>query len=317
MPARLIMTLTALLALTACSYDFERSSEILDRRILAIQVDPPELAGGTPAPDSVQARALVVDPSDPLAVTEVRWWSCLRPPRAADGVGTAENTRCPEGEGTALLSSSSAALDAVSLNIPLPPELAGFLATGSDFPSPQIHVQLELDSERGPLLAVKQVTVTGKLPEGQEPNRNPALQKLTLDGEDWLPDAPRTLKYGECPDEKKKEVDAEDGSRVRVCEHEIEPLFDEAESQFYEIRGFSGEKELERERLRFSWFTEAGSFRRGTTLQFDERDPSPDNVGPKAFWREPPSRTERATLWVVVRDARGGTAWERREVIFE
>jgi hypothetical protein len=67
----------------------------------------------------------------------------------------------------------------------------------------------------------------------------------------------------------------------------------------------------------FSWFADAGSFRRDVTRQFDPRDPSPDNVGPKAVWREPPAKTERATIWAVVRDGRGGITWGRREVIFE
>jgi hypothetical protein len=40
-------------------------------------------------------------------------------------------------------------------------------------------------------------------------------------------------------------------------------------------------------------------------------------VGPQNDWREPASKRERATLWVVVRDRRGGTTWARREVIFE
>jgi hypothetical protein len=317
MSARMMMALGALLSLTACSYDFERSSEITDRRILAVLVDPPELAAGTPVPDSVQVRALVVDPADPLAVAEVRWSSCLRPARAAAEAGRAENTRCPEDEGTVLHASGSAPIESVSQSIPVSGDVSGMLAAGEGLPAPQIHVQLEVESEKGPLVAVKQVTVTTRLPEGQEPNRNPAIQGLKLDGTDWLPDEPRVIKYGDCPDERKKEVVGEDDSLVRVCEHSLEPSFDEAELQFYEERGFSGEQELQRERLRFAWFATAGSFRQDITRSFDPRDPSPDNVGPQNKWREPPTRTERATLWAVVRDGRGGITWARREVIFE
>jgi hypothetical protein len=178
-------------------------------------------------------------------------------------------------------------------------------------------VQLSVSSDSGDLVAVKQVVVTSVLPDGQEPNRNPVVKGLTLDGADWLPDSPPTLTYGDCPDEEKKEVEAKDKTLVRVCEHEIEPLFDDSEAQYYYDRGLSGETELQRERLRFSWFTDAGSWRRDTTTQFDPRDPSPDNVGPKAFWQEPTEKTERATVWVVVRDGRGGTTWEQREVLFQ
>ena len=318
MPARRMMTLAVLLSLTACSYDFERSSEIRDRRILAVQIEPPEVAGGAPLPEFVRVRALVVDPANPQASAEVRWRSCLRLPRAAADVGEAENTRCPEDENTLLLTSGPVPLEAISLGAPLPPDLAGLLSAESDAPALQLQVQLEVGSESQPLVAVKQLTVTSRLPEGQEINRNPVLQRITLDGTDWLPDTPRTLKYGDCPDDRKKGVQAGDGSTVNVCEHDVEPFFDEqTQSQFYEARGLSGEPELQQEILRFAWFTDAGSFRRNTTRQFDPRDPSPDNVGPQNSWREPATRTERATLWLVVRDGRGGTSWERREVIFE
>jgi hypothetical protein len=191
------------------------------------------------------------------------------------------------------------------------------LVAAAGQPVPQMHVQLEVDSEKGPLVAVKQVTVTTRLPEDQEPNRNPAIQGLKLDGTDWLPGEQRVIKYGDCPDERKKEVVGEDDNLVLVCEHDLEPFFDEAEQQFYEDRGFSGEPELQRERLRFDWFATAGSFRLDITRSFDPRDPNPGNVGPQNDWREPPTKTERVILWVVIRDGRGGITWARRELLLE
>jgi hypothetical protein len=325
MSARPAILFTALLLLTACSFNFERSSEIRDRRILAIQADPPELAGGTSRPSSVQLRALVVDPGDPLAAAETVWRSCIIPATGgfpdADGDGEgrfgSSSRLCPEGDATVLHASGSQPISSLSQSIPVPEEVGEVLASGADVAAPQIQVQLSVSSERGELVAIKEVTVTARLPEEQEPNRNPAIQGLSLDGTEWLPDGARTIRYGDCPDEQKEQVEAEDGSLVRVCEHDLEPLFDEAEAQFYKARGFSGELEVQRERLQFAWFTDAGSFREGRTEQFDPRDPSPDNVGPKNSWREPPSKVERATLWVVVRDGRGGTTWTRREVLFE
>lgn len=316
MSARLIPLVT-LLALTACSYDFERSSEVIDRRILAIQVDPPELAGGTALPDSVKARALVVDPANPLGAAEVTWSACFLPALSNGNDGDAQNKRCPDEDSTVRLPVGSTPLSAVGLTLPVPPDVVSLLGSGTDIPSAQIQMELSVSSDQGELVAVKEVAVTPVLPEGQEPNRNPVVKGLTLDGTDWLPDTPRTITYGDCPDEKKKEVEAKDKSLVRVCEHPIEPLFDESESQYYNDRGFSGETELQKERLRFAWFTDVGSWKQDVTRQYDPRDPSPDNVGPKSFWREPPEKTERATIWVVIRDGRGGTNWERREVIFQ
>ena len=317
MTARPLPLLAVLLSLTACSYDFERTSEVLDRRILAIQVEPPELAGGTAPPSSVQARALVVDPGAPLAVTEVSWWSCMFPERA-EIQGDDGEARCPDSEATVLHASGEAPLSAISQSIPVPEEVAGVLASGLDVSAPQLQVQLQAGSDAGELFGIKVVTVRAKLPEGQEPNRNPVLQGLTLDGADWPADSPRTLKYGECPDERKTEVGGAEGTRVSVCEHEIEPLFDEATAQFFQARGISGQLETQRERLRFAWFADGGSFRNNQTRQKNPRDPVPDTVGITGVWREPPAKPERATtIWVVVRDGRGGTHWERREVLFE
>lgn len=325
MSTRPAILFTALLQLTACSFNFERSSEIRDRRILAIQAEPPELAGGASRPSSLQLRALVVDPSDPLAVAETTWRSCIFPAiggfpdRDGDGNGPfgGGDKVCPEGDATVLHASGSQPISSLAQSIPVPEEVAEVLASGADVAAPQIQVQLSVSSDRGELVAIKGVTVTARLPEEQEPNRNPVIQGLSLDGTEWLADGSRTIRYGECPDDQKEEVEAEDGSLVRVCEHDLEPIFDEAEAQFYKERGFSGDLEVQRERLQFAWFTDAGSFREGRTEQFDPRDPSPDNVGPKNSWREPPTRVERATLWVVVRDGRGGTTWTRREVLFE
>lgn len=317
MSPRVLLRLAALLGLTACSYDFDRPSEVVDRRILGIQVEPPELVAGMPMPSSIQARALVVDPKEPLAVTEVSWWSCTFGERGeAPGPDDGE-ARCPNTGATVLHASGEVPLSTVSQSIPVPEEVAGVLASGEAFTAPQLQVQLQVRSEAGDLVGIKLVTVTARPHEGQEPNRNPVLQGLSLDGVDWPADAPARLRYSDCPDDRKAEVDAADGSRVIVCEHDIEPLFDEATAQFFLERGLSGKLETQRERLRFSWFTEAGSFRNDRTRQKDPRDPSPDNIGPKGVWREPPARTDRATIWVVVRDGRGGTHWERREVVFE
>lgn len=321
MASRTPLSLAALLSLTACSFDFERSSEVIDRRILAIQVEPPELVGGSEAPSSVRARALVVDPREPAAVAEFTWWSCLTPPRADTdfgfGFGGGDGSRCPENEATVQHASTSGELPSIVQDIALPEPVVGTLAAASEVPAPQLKLQLRVASGTEELFAVKEVAVTGRLPEGQEPNRNPALTGLTLDGESWLPDTPRTLKLGECPTDDTDEVEAEDGTRQETCTHDIEPLFEETASQFYKARGLTGTIETQRERLRFSWFTDGGSFRRDTTLQFDPRDPSPDNVGPQAVWRQPPGKTGRFTLWVVVRDGRGGTHWEKRELILE
>jgi hypothetical protein len=59
--------------------------------------------------------------------------------------------------------------------------MAEVLAAGAGLPAPPIPVQLGGGSDPRGLFPVKQATVTTRLPEGHEPNRNLVLQGLRLD----------------------------------------------------------------------------------------------------------------------------------------
>ena len=73
-----------LLATAACSFQFDPQYLVKSRRILAIQTDPPEILIGASTPDggtpgggnTVNVKALVVDPSDDGTPVPYVWRTC-------------------------------------------------------------------------------------------------------------------------------------------------------------------------------------------------------------------------------------------------
>lgn len=322
--------LRALLLLTppfvaACGFSFERSSDVRDARILAIQAEPPEvIVGAGPLPD-IRLRALVADPRKPERITEYEWRACVPDLRGTtlneggeDISGATEDGRCDESKDTTLIAAGEAPLGPFEATVTLPAELTLLAAAGMETGlSLHAQAQLRVSSPEGLLYGRKRVVVSPPVPQGRQANRNPRLTALLLDDTPWEPDQPRRLKLGECPDSKKRQiVDPDDPTRYYTrCAYTVTPVFDENEAEHYLVQTYAGETLELRERLRFHWFAGAGSFGSTQTAQ-------PTNVGPQTYdpisteWFEP-AVGESATIWVVIRDGRGGTSWETREIVFE
>jgi hypothetical protein len=211
------------------------------------------------------------------------------------------------------------------------PEAVGVLQAAGGYK--QLQLQLEVGSEGDPVLyAVKKVGVGFAIPDGPAPNQNPVLSGLTLDGTEWDEATPRAMTYGECADEKKEAVRLpsdggtaggglfgggarRDAGVVLLCNRDLAPVFDADQSQEYQALGLSGEVETQKERLRFSWFTEVGDYSRDNTAEIDPAiGAGPGDEGPPTRWREPVDQPGLVTFWVVVRDGRGGEAWYRRQL---
>lgn len=309
-----------------CGFDFERSNQVLDRRILAIQAEPPEIVlDQGPMPTSVQLRALVVDPKEPEGVAEYEWRGCLALPQSiadqAPGLaGTDAAGRCDEEDPATFFGAGNVPMGEVPGSVPLPPGLLEALraATGGGLGfSINVQAQLRVEAEEGPLYGIKRVVVSPALPEGRQANRNPRLTALLFEGEPWQPDEPMRVVPGLCaPKNQRQIVDPADPTRfVTRCTYTVTPVFDEGEAEPYRVQTFDGEVLELRERLRFRWFTDKGVLSDGATAQ-------PTEIGPRRLdplstrWSEPAEATGTSTFWVVVRDGRGGTSWERREIVF-
>lgn len=322
---RLLPMLLAPALLCGC-FSFERSSEVLDARILALRAEPPELVAGGPLPPLIELTALVVDPrrDDPAGAFE--WRSCVPDLRGVEGPGgedlsgTDERGLCDEARPETLVLAGDGPWGLLQASVPVPPELA-FLAAMAPRElglSVSLVAQLRVASPEGPLEAIKRVVFSSPVPEGRLPNRNPRLTALLLDDEPWEPGTPRQVRLGDCPAKNRMQLPDLDnpGRMLSRCARRITPVFDEEEAQPYEVVTFDGRVLPLRERLRFAWYVTRGSLTASWTEQ-------PETLGPQLHdpvstrWVEPAERTERMTLWVVIRDGRGGAAWEKRELVFE
>lgn len=321
------VTALVVLGCVGCGFTFERSSEVLDRRVAAIVAEPPELLGGAPMPPSVHVSALVLEPGASASPVAFEWRVCLPAELAQPGVelpyppADPVTGRCPE-DAKSLVSSGTAAADALEADVPVPPALGALLQASAQSGmavSLWVTVQLKIASDRGDLYAIKRLVLSPPIPAGRTPNLNPRLLGLLFDGQPWVADEALELKWGAC--EARDKVEIVEGERtVKVCQHRIDPMFDDDDAQRYQVQALKRSPEEPdrvldlREQLEFRWFVDGGQISRQTTatpgqLELAEYDPL------STRWREPSVRPdEPLNLWVVVRDGRGGAAWTLRSV---
>lgn len=326
------LLLVALFA-SACGFRFERSSEVLDRRVLDIVADPPEIVGGAALPPSVRVSALVVDPGGVSVPVKFEWRTCL--PSELDGGSSALplpvadriTGRCSEDDAATLLASGEGPLDQLSIDVPVPREIGGILAAaaqqGVAIPI-WVLAQLRIDSPQGPLYAYKRIVLSAPIPATRVANRNPVLSAVLFDGKVWNPDVPIEIPWNGCPESERVSVAAASGEVSLVCEHRLDPVFDaDTEAEHYVEQALQFTKDTPRETialreiLQFTWFLDAGTVSRQVTSMPLEFEPAEyDPLSTK--WQEPAVIPESrvANVWVVVRDGRGGSSWVQRQVRF-
>ena len=340
------LRLVPLALLAAGCFSFEKREVVLDRRVLAIRAEPAELiADGSPLPPTVEVSALVVDiASGATKEVAYEWRTCSAlgtatsagagggggpggggPPGGQGGASKTEpDGRCPTTDASNLAASGTLALDqwnGQAWPMPVPEQaaivVAGAAQRGLALPY-YLVAQLQIDSNRAPLIAQKRVVVSAPLPAGRKANRNPRLAALYLDGKPWSPDAPLSLKLHACESgEKVEATDPDNDKRTwATCEHTVTPVFDTSESEAFAAQRFDGGVEPLKERLRFDWYVDGGALSEAQTeepsqLATQQADPL------STKWREPEKAAGPLTLWVVVRDGRGGTSWEKRQFVFE
>lgn len=312
-----------------CGFTFERSSLVVDRRVAALVAEPAEIVGGGPMPGKVTVSALVLEPGQTNTEVAFEWRVCLPAELGQLGVelpyplADALTGRCPD-DAKSLLAAGRAPSDSLSVDVPVPRELGVVLQAGSQAGAAisfWVTVQLKVQAEQGDLYAMKRLVLSPALPAGRVANENPRLVGLLFNGRPWSPAEPVEVRWNACP-EKERVVVVEDEREVKVCEHRVDPLFDSADAQTYQVLALKrSPDEPERildlqEQLSFAWFVDGGQISRQTTrtpqqLALQEYDPL------STRWREPATRPEGdVTLWVVVRDGRGGGDFTRRQVTF-
>jgi hypothetical protein len=324
---RALVCATVLLA--ACG-DFDDPAIVLDSRILAMSVDPPEYVfeidlQDPPGPGEINlepflARALIADPEldRRLAwsmsicgqnVTEGGDGRCVegRPEFAlGDGViedpdvatpGApvyAEVTAEPDGVAYILL------MDAIE-NDPL----GGF--SGIDLQI-QLRVAPEGESlETSNLVGAKRIRFAAKIPVERVANNNPTLDLIEYDRGD--PTMAQPLPRGRCVDQL---ADADPLTPIELGAGEtlhLNPIEPDGVREDYVVPTLDGGSRMFTENIAYQWLAGDGSFSAASTG--GEKDP---------FGNDPPLDTEWTAdeeaepgalvpLWIVARDERLGAVW--------
>ena len=297
---RLVPLLALLLA--ACSDEPEpvgfRPASYIDKlRVLAIKAEPPEVEPGQP----VVLTALVVDPLEGIRNVGHLWVMCDPSTEGALGNACAQQDtlrsfdpeNMPEGVQVFPLffnfafyrppwnalenleEGSLARRRGLTATVLL---VAWEGGTQADLQDPAVLRQF----------AIKRIRVI----DAQEvPNRNPELASVTLNGEPF-------------DEETVPEVKA--GTTIELAATSTE----DSEQTFERVLP-DGTTVSESEQNVFSWYSRGGEFTKG--LEFSSRTESGDPIGLVL----PPLGTvpnDLLDVWVVLRDARGGTDWARRRL---
>lgn len=284
--------ISIILTLSGCDTEEMAESWQIDRlRVLAVASEPAEPRPG----DTVRFDALVVSPAQPVAGSA--WFVCDA--ASSDDFGCAIDESLLSG--ASLEELDPAALEAagfIGLLPLLPPtwvvpadyldalsdeaKLEGTFAMTYVAAFPEVPDGEEL-AEDDVELAYKRVTVS----LADTPNHNPAVAAWSVDG---LPVAAGA------------EVRLDPGQAYDIG---VELAPDAVET--YAYRASDGAVESRTEEPYFSWYLQEGSFNQSTSLwpytsvvYFAPSDPD----------------AETQSLWVVVRDRRGGMGWSELRIRF-
>ncbi|MCA9666809.1 MAG: hypothetical protein KC503_14515 [Myxococcales bacterium] len=281
-----LLVLGALLVAGACTPDFEDPWLVKDLRILAIAADPPEVLvpiGPLPAQaPKVNVRTLVVDPRKAADAT-VRWWvrACSADEDNCDDAAYAEDIVAPK----------TTRLDAIQFEVVASLELITKSLENDifrGFGGVPVLVELHIDDPDGPeVIGLKRLVYGVIDPPQKVGNKNPVLDVIKAD------DAPIAAK-----------VEAKAGDKVVFLPEPVD-----TSKEKYVVRTFTGGERTLDEYLSYFFFVTSGALSHertgGKPNQFVENKKVEDITSEWTAPEEPGS----GTLWVVVRDDRGGATW--------
>jgi len=269
------LTVLALLAAASCTPDFAAPSDVTDLRVLAIQAEPPlalfDLDAGTA--DAVSVRVLAVDPRRDAGPQSALLQIC----------GPTDSRRCDQGP--------SFDVGPVPLTFTLP-TFDPRLLLGNDKLGDYggIRVQLSLTvGDGGPAGQVHASKTVIYSPAGAPcaTNDNPQLGavRLTVLGVDagvLAPDVPLEIgtEYGLRPE-------LLDGGEEAYCTFDLR-----------------GQRVDLTEQAQYAFFTGPGG-----EFDVDTADEPLDGGAPPDGLARFTPHADAGTLWIVVRDGRGGESW--------
>jgi len=325
-----------------CQPTFEdRNSEVLDRRVLAVQVTPAQAKPGA----EVTVTALVVEPTGTLTNVGLNWAFCTAPKPVAETNDVAASCLEASGEqfqklGRGLTVTGKLPEDACRNFGPDVPqtktgEVAGRPTDADSTGSYYQPLRIIAPNGATPIVAIAQAGLTCGLPTltGEQlleyqkktrDNAHPQLTNVFIDGNE---DRPLSVDDG-----KTEPVHVAKGERITlratwpscptsdacgdgICGAEETVL--DCPNDCTTPQGCAGAETYiyydpltrslgnRRESMRVAWFSGSGSFGDDHTgRREDETDAFSDGV-----WTAP-NLSGPAHLWVVLRDSRSGVSWQ-------
>lgn len=330
----------AVLALTgplaACADGLEPRNQVSDLRVLGIQAEPPMVHAG----DTVALSALVVDPSakgpggqaDPSAIT-YHWYGCALPETflGSQGGGGPGNPQANAYDGSCLDDPSVMDLGTASTaQVTIP---ADFLdnadlfagAFGDQLPAGAkegllavaglyLRVVLVVETPEKKITTFKRVVVT----TAPTLNANPAPPAFVVEPEADRGTAPATATPPPAPDPASALPELarclSPDSPIQGLSpgvFELAPVNLPEQPETYPVLTMTGEFDVRTEKLFLSWFSTVDGGDRPVTkstrpeLLFTV----PADVPADQLVPDPDTQAPSIPVWVVARDARGGTAW--------
>jgi len=279
------LLLAAFAASAACTPSFEGPEIVRDLRVLAVQAEPPEatidLSTGKAAP--VQVRVLAVDPAPREAMTA-----------SGSLCFPTDSRRCDEVQNVSIGAAQMVADEGPSWTLQVPPAIIQAAVQEDDLRGfGGVRVQLSVNvadgDPHGPVFADKVLLFS---PPGGSVNHNPSIASLELTN-DGAPAGPGL--GGGRPS-------LPVGVPIGILPHLAEG---EGGAETYTTTDLQGNAVTLTESPRYSFFALAGADL--DTAIADE--PLPGTRPPKGLVRLTPLQAGPGTLWIVVRDGRGGIGW--------
>jgi hypothetical protein len=339
--------LTALLLLGACD-ELDHPSHVHDLRLLAIAAEPPEviLDPSTVAVPEIEVRPLIADPVGGGRPVTFSVRACGNDPFApsAPGAGTEGASNYPAGGARSTVGSArcppdgptswSLAPDVAaggSVRVTFTPEQIAAAFAADLFPGHlgQLHggfdlglpIALELTARAGSETAVgikRVIFWPAPLRPDHRPNRNPRIGTVRLFFErDPISLDPAGL-VEQLPPDSPRAVIADQTFWLEPTEVEAEPYVTAVIDRYTDqVRT----QDVSAETLRYAFFATAGKFEpaeTGSDRPFGAAAAERPHVESKYL---PPPAAELAagplevTVWIVVRDERGGSSWVERRLL--
>lgn len=273
--------LLLLAALAACTPNFDAPSDVYDLRVLAVQADPPEAQFDESSVDTVHIRVLAVDPAARDLAT-----------MTATLCAPTDSRRCGDGPQLSLPARQQPIDQEFQWDLALPPAVIAFALSNDALQGlGGIRVMLSIKvndrDPHGDVWASKMLVYSRK---GTPPNHNPLMTglHLTRAGQDA-----GTL----APGEKLKLTPG-----VQIG---LRPVLADGAREEYDTTDLRGNTVHLKEQPVYSFFTTAGA-----EIDRDNADEPLDGVAPPdGLSRIDAFSGASGTLWVVVRDGRGGESW--------